>query len=215
MNAGLPGSAPRGPAFFRNNQNVGHRDRHDSGRFNSAPANKDFHPPTGPAGASRGNRHQRDRSKDRHNGTTIPLKDGEKDSSTTGGLPSSSFNFIPNGNFGNGSVRGGSPFTGYTGKRTLTDFRIIGFGLGKLPTEKENVVPDQPAEELETEDVLDWMWGNIPKRRRRSSSTASTVKSISGEPRAERSHGMDEPAETQPADDTGKLNFYSATIFDS
>ncbi|KAG8896841.1 hypothetical protein FRC00_005200 [Tulasnella sp. 408] len=68
------------------------------------------------------------------------------------GLPSSSFSFTPNNAF-----RGASPFSG-TGKRTLTDFRIVGFGI-------RPIVEGESDDDSATLVDLDWTWGTIPGKQ--------------------------------------------------
>ncbi|KAG8945439.1 hypothetical protein FRC04_000814 [Tulasnella sp. 424] len=111
------------------------------------------------------------------------------------GLPSSSFNFTPNN-----TLRGASPFSG-TGKRTLTDFRIVGFGV-------RPIVEGEGDDDSTTLADLDWTWGTIPGRGSNeeagteikveptSDSVASASPEVSAQPTVEAS----------PSSPTTKLN---------
>ncbi|KAG8963325.1 hypothetical protein FRC03_003155 [Tulasnella sp. 419] len=150
-------AAPRGPASFRS-QNQHHQGR--SNVPNGMPRNH------GSSSSLRGGRRDRDRSRD-HRGHDHDNKSESATSSS--GLPSSSFNFSAGTSvmFSTGG-RGVSPFSTLTGKRTLTDFRIIGFGLTAEQEFDEDV--DLPAH-------LDWSWGSIPTKKRRSSESSTASES--------------------------------------
>ncbi|KAG8926357.1 hypothetical protein FRC01_008960 [Tulasnella sp. 417] len=121
------GPAPRGPPGFRPN-NAGNR-------FQSGPFTKSHH--QAPM------RHDRNRQPS----TGADASAGR--AASIPGLPSSSFSFTPNNTF-----RGASPFSG-TGKRTLTDFRIVGFGI-------RPIVEGESDDDSATLVDLDWTWGTIP-----------------------------------------------------
>lgn len=121
------GPAPRGPPGFRPN-NAGNR-------FQSGPFTKSHH-----------------QAPMRHDRNRQPATASDAPASRASGipgLPSSSFSFTPNNAF-----RGASPFSG-TGKRTLTDFRIVGFGI-------RPIVDGESDDDSATLVDLDWTWGTIP-----------------------------------------------------
>lgn len=167
------GPAPRGPPGFRPN-NAGNR-------FQTGPFNKTHH--QAPM------RHDRNRQPAVGPDTSPARAPGIP------GLPSSSFNFTPNN-----TLRGASPFSG-TGKRTLTDFRIVGFGV-------RPIVEGEGDDDSTALADLDWTWGTIPGRGSNeeagteikveptSDSVASASPEVSAQPTVEAS----------PSSPTTKLN---------
>ncbi|KAG9002902.1 hypothetical protein FRB90_011290 [Tulasnella sp. 427] len=139
------GPAPRGPPGYRAN-NTGNR--YQNGSFtkshHQAPMRHDRNRQPGGSSDTSGNR-----------------------TSSLPGLPSSSFNFTPSNSF-----RGASPFSG-TGKRTLTDFRIVGFGM-------RPIVDGEGEDTSLTVADLDWTWGTIPGKESDEEPTVN-IKTENGE----------------------------------
>ncbi|KAG9014217.1 hypothetical protein FRB94_013527 [Tulasnella sp. JGI-2019a] len=150
--------APRGPASFRSSN----PSRNFNNSNSSSSSRAQFHPPTGPSRGSdyhhQNSHHRRERSRDR----SIASDSAPATSSSGTGLPTSAFNF---------SLRNPSPFPSFTGRRTLTDFRIVGFKVAPIASDdgEETAVEDEGVQ---------WSWGVIPRGRGGKRARSKTLSDV-------------------------------------